>query len=369
MAHELSCHVRRRLASGFELDADLTIPLAGAPVTVLFGPSGSGKTTLLRLLAGLEIPDSGQIQFRGNCWCDTSAGLRLTPQQRRAGFLFQDYALFPHLTVAANIAYAAEPGKAAELMAGMGLEEYAGRKPGQLSGGQQQRVALARALAASPDLLLLDEPLSALDAATRLRTRQELRRILVASAVPSIVVTHDRTEAVALGDFMAVISGGKIRQFAPVREVFRHPADPFVAESVGVENVLPAEVAGHDAGILTLRVGQARFECVDSGEPGPRVWACIRAEDIALSREDGHATSARNRVSGRVVSVVADGPLANVELDCGFPLIAAITAQSASEMRFQPGETLCAVVKATAIHVIPADPAQPLSPLPYPASR
>uniref|UniRef100_Q01VD4 Tungstate/molybdate transport system ATP-binding protein n=1 Tax=Solibacter usitatus (strain Ellin6076) TaxID=234267 RepID=Q01VD4_SOLUE len=338
---QLVCDCRKRLSSRFELDARVSIPLTG--VTVLFGASGSGKTTLLRLLAGLEKPDTGTILFRGKAW------QALPPQQRRTGFLFQDYALFPHLTVAENVGYAGSRAAAEGLMEAFGLAEFSDRRPRAISGGQQQRTALARALAAGPELLLLDEPLSALDAPTRMRMRYELRRLLLAGGVPSIVVTHDRMEAVALGDWMAVMVEGRIRQSGPVREVFRRPADLQVAESVGVENVLPADVVGHEAGLLTLRVGEARLQCVDSGESG-QVYACIHAEDVAITREAG-VSSARNRLTGQVRSATVEGALARIELDCGFPLVAMVTAQSAGELALREGEQVAAVVKATAVHL------------------
>ncbi len=354
MADQLICQCRKRLSKAFEVEADLRIPLDRAPVTVLFGPSGSGKTTLLRMLAGLERPDAGSIVFRETAWFDGARALDLPPQQRRAGFLFQDYALFPHLTVAENVSYAAPRETAGKLLDAFGLAELAGSKPRAISGGQQQRVALARALAAAPALLLLDEPLSALDAATRSRTRHELRRMLLASGVPSIVVTHDRMEAVALGDWMAVMVDGRIRQSGPVQEVFGRPADLQVAESVGVENVLSAEIVGRESGLLLLRVsgpaGEARIQCVDSGETGP-VFACIRAEDVAITREMHQVSSARNRLAGRVRSVIGEGALARVDLDCGFPLVALVTAQSAGELGLREGERVSAVVKATAVHL------------------
>ena len=350
MAGELICRCRMRRQSGFELDAALRIPIAEAPVTVLFGPSGSGKTTLLRLFAGLERPDEGTIGLGDVSWCDTARGRCLAPQQRRAGFLFQDYALFPHLTVAENVGYAASPDTARKLLDTFGLAEFGRSLPRAISGGQQQRVALARALAARPALLLLDEPLSALDALTRLRVRHDLRRLLIEGGVPAIVVTHDRMEAIALGDWIAVMIDGRIRQAGPVQEVFRHPSDRKVAESVGVENVLPARIAGHEAGLLTLEVGAARLACVDSGESG-QVFACIRAEDVALTRDLAQISSARNRVAGTVRSVILEGPLARVELDCGFPLVAVVTAQSASELRLTAGDAVSAIVKATAVHV------------------
>ncbi len=352
MADELICRCRKRRASGFELEADLRIPLADSPVTVLFGPSGAGKTTLLRLIAGLERADSGEIRFRGEAWYDAETGLDLPPQRRRAGFLFQDYALFPHLTVAQNVGYAARRGRRRDLMDSFGLGELAGRRPREISGGQQQRVALARALAAEPALLLLDEPLSALDEASRVRTRHVLRRMLLAGGVPSLVVTHDRFEAVALGDWMAVIAGGRVRQTGPVSEVFRRPADPEAAAAVGMENILAARIERREGGLLTLGIGTAALECVDRGEIagyGP-MWAYLRAEDVALTRQP-LSTSARNCLPARVISVAANGPLARVELDCGFPLVALITAQSAGEMRLAAGETVHAVIKAAAVHL------------------
>jgi molybdate transport system ATP-binding protein len=349
MADELICRCRKRFPSAFRIDADLRIPLDESPVTVLFGPSGAGKTTLLRLIAGLDRPDSGSILFRGREWF---GAMSLAPQERRASFLFQDYALFPHLTVAENVAYGARSReKADRLMEAFELGELGQRMPRAISGGQQQRVALARALAADPALLLLDEPLSALDAGSRTRTRQELRRTLLASSVPAIVVTHDRSEAIALGDWIAVIVDGVIRQTGSVHDVIGKPSDPQVAESLGVENILDARIVGRESGLLALEVGSTQLQCVDNGESGP-VAACIRAEDVAVTRDLHEASSARNRIIGTVRSVSVEGPLARIEIDCGFPLVAVITAQSASELALQSGDAVCAIVKATSVHLL-----------------
>ncbi|MBZ5575101.1 MAG: ABC transporter ATP-binding protein [Acidobacteriia bacterium] len=353
MANELACACRKRLPSGLAVDAAFRLPLDRATVTVLFGPSGSGKTTLLRLLAGLERPDEGCVQFRDQTWFDSTRGVSLAPQLRRTGFLFQEYALFPHLTVRRNIEYAArDPRKASEWMSRFDLTWLSPRLPRSLSGGEQQRVALARALAAEPALLLLDEPLSALDSPTRGRLRQELRRELVESGIPSIIVTHDRIEAMALGDWMAVLIGGVVHQAGPIDEVFRHPANVQVAESVGVENVLPGEIVGRAEGLATVRVGGTRLECVDSGETGA-VCVCIRAEDVTLAPGSAAVSSARNRLAGRIRSLVREGPLARVEVDCGFPLVAVVTAQSAGDLHLNPGDPVYAVVKATSVHLLP----------------
>jgi len=159
-------------------------------------------------------------------------------------------------------------------------------------------------------------------------------------------------EAVALGDWMAVIVGGRICQTGSVQEVLRRPADSKVAECVGVENVLPARIAAREGGLLTLEVGQSHLQSIDSGEGGP-VVACIRAEDIALTRQAVPTTSARNWLAGRVRTVVLQGPLARVELDCGFPLVAMVTAQSAGELELKPDDAVCAIVKTTSVHVAP----------------
>jgi molybdate transport system ATP-binding protein len=351
VAGDLICRCRKRLAQGFTVEADFTIPLDRAPVTVLFGPSGAGKTTLLRLVAGLEAPDAGEIVFRGRTWFDSSTGVSVAPGRRRAGFVFQDYALFPHLTVAQNVKFGA-PGKPCDgVLRQFGLAELADRMPRQLSGGQQQRLALARAVAAKPELLLLDEPLSALDLNSRVKLRHELRRMLLAAAVPSLVVTHDRTEAMVLGDFMAVMVEGRLRQLGPVEEVFRRPADRETAVAVGIENVVPALVESRSGGLLELRAGQARLECVDRGETDA-VLALIRAEDIAISRE-ASAGSTRNHLRGSVTAVAREGPVARVELECGIPLVALVTAQSVADLDLEAGQTVYAAVKATAIHLLP----------------
>ena len=353
MADALTADCRFAPPGGFRLDAALSLPLDRAPVTALFGPSGAGKTTLLRLLAGLVRPDAGMIAFRDRVWCDTARGVWLEPQQRRAGFVFQHYALFPHLTVARNVAFAARPHAAQRMMERFHLASLAKRLPRALSGGERQRVALARALAAEPDLLLLDEPLSSLDAAARLRTRRELRALLAGAGVPSIVVTHDRTEAIALADWMAVMVEGRILQTGPIREVFARPSTAQVAEAVGVENVLPAEIVSRAAGLLRLRVGGATLECLDGGESAP-LLASIRAEDVALSRDPAAASTQRNRLHGVVRAILVEGPLARVELDCGFSLVALVTAQSAADLNLLAGESIAAIVKTTSVHLIAA---------------
>ena len=354
MADQLSVDVRKRHAGGPEIAATLRLPLGTHTVMVLFGPSGAGKTTVLRLIAGLDTPDAGSIRCGDEVWYDGARGMHVAPQNRRVGYLSQDYAIFPHLTVRGNVAYGARGAAAQDLLARFDLSDMADRYPRQLSGGQLQRVALARALAAEPRLLLLDEPLSALDAPTRLRMRADLRQLLASVQVPAIVVTHDRTEALALGDSIAIMIDGKLRQAGAVETVFDSPADADVAAAVGVETICPARVVSRSAGLVTVEIAHARLVAVDIGDPSVDVFACIRAESVTIERNpSGNPTSARNHLPARIVSVIPEGPLARVTLDCGFRLTAIVTRQSEEEMRLREGDQVTAVVKATSIRIVP----------------
>jgi molybdate transport system ATP-binding protein len=354
MDDELSVDVRKRHAGGPEIAAALRLPLGKHSVTVLFGPSGAGKTTVLRLIAGLDTPDAGSIRCGDEVWYDGARGIRMPPQNRRVGYLSQDYAIFPHLTVRGNVAYGARGWEVQGLLARFDLSDLAERYPRQLSGGQLQRVALARALAAQPRLLLLDEPLSALDAPTRLRMRGDLRQLLAGVQVPAIVVTHDRTEALALGDTIAIMIDGKLRQAGAVDSVFDSPADADVAAAVGVETICPAHVVSRSAGLVTVEIGGAHLVAVDTAGASADVFACIRAESVTIERNpSGNPTSARNHLPARIVSLIPEGPLARVTLDCGFRLTAIVTRQSEEEMRLQEGEQVTAVVKATSIRIVP----------------
>jgi molybdate transport system ATP-binding protein len=350
--------VAKKLPSGLTVAADLRLSFPS--VLVLFGPSGSGKTTLLRCIAGLERPDAGRILYGDEVWFDAAEHRWLPPQKRRVGYLFQEYALFPHLTVEENIAYGLgslsvreQRERVAEMMELLQIDARRGQRPGELSGGERQRVALARALAPRPRVLLLDEPLSALDAPTRERLRSELRRLLVSFNIPTIVVTHDRLEALALGDQMAVLIGGQLRQVGSVSEVFSRPADVTVAEAVGMENVLPAQVTRSERDVVTVDVNGRELIAVGSVSTG-RVFACIRAEDVLLfTGERASSVSARNRLRGRITALSYEGPLVRVTLECGFPLVAVITRQACEELALREGESVTAAIKAAAIHLIP----------------
>jgi molybdate transport system ATP-binding protein len=346
----------KRFPGGATIAADLRIP-PGFSVTTLFGPSGCGKTTVLRCLAGLERPCEGSIRTGSHVWFDAAARACLSPQQRDIGFLFQDYALFPHLTVAQNIGYGLRGGSDSRVSELVDLFELAGlehRRPHQISGGQQQRVALARVLARRPKLLLLDEPLSALDAMLREQLRFELRRLLGRFEIPVIVVTHDRTEAIALSDQIVVMESGCIRQSGSVQQVITRPADLTVARIVGVETVATGEIESVQNGLATIRIGAASLLAVAPAEGDCRsVHVCIRGEDVAIQRGTPGESSVRNHLRGTILSLTPEGPLVRISLDCGFELTALVTRPACEELRLQIGEQVTANIKAPAIHLIP----------------
>ena len=271
---------------------------SGEMLTVL-GPSGCGKTTLLRLVAGLEAPDAGTIEIAGRRVA--GPGGMVPPERRRIGMVFQDYALFPHLTVADNVAYGIrrDPDRAlrvAELLELVSLPNAGERMPHELSGGMQQRVAIARALAPRPDVVLLDEPFSNLDAALRTQVRGDLREILRGAGASAVLVTHDQDEALTLGDRMAIMVRGRIEQVGAPEAVYGEPSSPFVATFVGTSNLVHAECAG---GYAETRLGRLRLVGGSARMDG-RALAVVRPEHIELEEAaDGPAEAGAWRVVRR----------------------------------------------------------------------
>jgi len=362
MSTTLTASFTRRFAAGPVVCVDeLNIPAHGG-VTILFGASGSGKTTILRCLAGLDRPEEGSIRFGEELWSDARQGIFLAPRQRHLGFVPQDYALFPHLTVCQNVAYGLNDlpthertARATEAIAWLGLTGLERRFPRELSGGQQQRVALARAVVRRPRLLLLDEPLAALDAPTRLRLRAELRSLLRQLNLPTVLVTHDRQEALALGDRLVVLHEGRIVQQGPVHEVFSRPGSLAVADILSVETVQPGRVLESVDGLATVALAGANLMALAPDLPPGvnEVFACIRAEDVVLATGDASPSSPRNRLPGTVRRLEREGPLVRVELDCGFPLAALLTKQACEELALGEGQAVLALVKAPHVHLIP----------------
>ncbi len=295
MNERLEVRVVKRLA-GFALDVGWS---AGDGVAVLFGPSGAGKTLTLQCLAGLLRPDTGRIIVDGRVLFDSTTGVDVRPQARRVGYVFQGYALFPHLSVADNVGFglrdrprAARAGRTAEVLERLGLSELAGRRPRELSGGQRQRVALGRALATDPALLLLDEPLSALDAPLRRTLRDELRTILREWRTAAVVVTHDFTEAYRLADRIVVYDAGRVVQSAPRSELLWQPASESVARIMGIRNVLRGTVVKATPDRIQLRWRGQLLEAVNSPSrsylpaPDSPIAFFVRPEYVRLIRKD-----------------------------------------------------------------------------------
>jgi molybdate transport system ATP-binding protein len=359
---ELRVDVEQRFASGVVVAPVLDVELAPGSILVLFGPSGAGKTTMLRQVAGLERPDRGRIQFGGETWCDTAHGEWRSPQERRIGMVFQQPALFPHLSVRDNIEYGLSTLGAAErrrrsddLIALLAIPALADRLPRALSGGEAQRVAVARALAPKPRLALLDEPFASLDVAARTRLRREVRSLVQRTGTPAVLVTHDRIEALALGDQIAVVTRGRVRQVGPIADVFSRPADADVAASLGVEAVLPGRIVGAREGLLSVQVGETVIHVAER-EPtavGSNVYACIRAEDVTLETQSPAHASTRNHLAAKVVAIAPEGPIDRVSLDCGFALDALITRRAREELRLAVGAPITAAIKATSVHLVP----------------
>ena len=326
----------------FGLELELEI---GAETLALVGPSGAGKTTVLRAVAGLLHPQRGRVAVNGRVWLDTERAIDVPPERRSVGLVFQEYALFPHMTVAQNVAYGGT-ARAAELLESLGLTALVRARPAELSGGERQRVALARALARDPAVLLLDEPLSALDAHTRARVRAELREALGRLGLPTILVTHDFEDAAALGERIGVIVEGKIVQLGTAADLIALPVSPFVAEFAGL-NFLRGAARARVDGLTEVTLGDGtRLLSTDPGA-GP-VGVVVYPWEVALALETP-VDSTQNHVRAPISTVV---PVANrVRVRVG-PLTAEITAASAERLGLEPGRTVVASFKATGTRLV-----------------
>jgi molybdate transport system ATP-binding protein len=365
MSQAITANFARRFKDGPEIRVEDLHTSDQGGITVLFGASGAGKSTVLRCLAGLERPDQGIIGFDSETWSDAARGSFVPPQARRIGYVPQEYALFPHLSVERNIAYslhglpkAERSERVGEIIRWLELEGLERRLPRALSGGQQQRVALARAVARQPRLLLLDEPLSALDVPTRLRLRGQLRRWLTQRGIPTLLVTHDRTEALVLGDDLVVMDAGRIVQHGPVQQVFSRPATLAVAGILAVETVQPGRVLESADGLVTVTAGQQKLVALGRDLPAGtgEVYVCIRAEDVILVKGKAPSSSPRNCLPAVVKGLSREGPMLRIDLDCGFPLAALLTKQACAELALAENDPVLALIKAPHIHLIPRTP-------------
>ncbi len=322
---------------------------------VILGPTGAGKTLLLETIAGFYIPDRGEI------WLEGREVTYVPSEQRGIGFIYQDYSLFPHMTVEENILFGLRVQKTAggdanrtrvrEIMEWLNIVHLAHRYPGTLSGGEQQKVAIGRAIAIEPKILLLDEPLSALDRRTQDYLRDELKRVRAEFGITMVHVTHDQTEAMLLADRIAVMMGGRIVQVGTPQEIFNKPRNEAVADFVGIENILRGVVLENEQGVAAIAVDSGAVVYAVSEFCDGAVTVFVRPENIILSAHvDG--SSARNVMTGQIEQLLEAGPLVRVRLDNG--LVALVTRQAREELNLQKGDDVFATFKATTVHVVRA---------------
>jgi molybdate transport system ATP-binding protein len=338
-----------------ELAAQFTLPLRSFQLELglrvertvaLVGPSGAGKSSVLRAVAGLARPAAGRIAFDDDVWFDADRRVFLAPDRRSVGLVFQEYALFPHMSVRRNVAYGGT-ARVDEYLERFRISHLADADPGELSGGERQRVALARALARDPGVLLLDEPLSSLDSHTKAAVRVELQELLHEFGLPTILVTHDYDDAAALADEVGVIVDGRLRQLATPQELVAHPADTFVASFTGA-NLLRGVAEPHDGDLTLVRLASGeRIYSTDraAGEVGVVVYPW----EVTVSRAH-QADSALNVIGGEIRSVVHVGSRVRVLIG---PITAEVTAASADRLDLENGGRAVAAFKATGTRLLP----------------
>ena len=337
---------------------DISLEVNPREYFIILGPTGAGKTVLLETIAGIHPPDNGCIFLDGREITGEE------PRLRPIGMVYQDFMLFPHLSVEENIAFGLRqkktpPGEQKALVREMSslleIGHLLGRYPGTLSGGEKQRVALARALVLRPKVLLLDEPMSALDVCTRERMRRELLRIRRHTGTTIVQITHHFDDVFSLADRIAVMREGRIVQVGETSDVFCHPADTFVAEFLGISNIIHGS-ASADGRIVRITPSEGpsfKAACNIIGD----VIATLHAEDEILSKAP-FASSARNCIRGTVREIIPSGSTVRVVLNTGFSLTSLLTRESCRELDLEPGSPAYATFKATAVHVIPGRSAE-----------
>lgn len=335
---------------------DVSLEIRPDEYFIILGPTGAGKTVLLETIAGIHVPDAGKI-FLGDREITATE-----PRLRNIGMVYQDYMLFPHLTVKDNIAFGLNQRKIPidqqhaiidEMCTLLEIAHLSGRYPGSLSGGEQQRVALARALVLKPEILLLDEPMSALDGRTRERMRMELSRIRRLTGTTIVQITHHFDDVFTLADRIAIMREGRIVQVGETSEVFLHPIDTFVAEFLGIGNLIKGQ-SSRSGNIARITTGSGPVFYAASSIYG-EVVATLHPEDVILSQEP-FTSSARNCLLGVVSEIIPIGSTVRVIIDVGFPLMALLTRESCHDLHLGQGCRVYATFKASAVHVIPVTP-------------
>ena len=328
----------------------------------VIGPNGAGKSTLVRVLGMLEQPASGRVSFDGQVVLDPSPAVDLVSLRRKTAVVFQepllmDNSVFNNVALGLRLRGVAgqELTERVNLWLGrFGISQLADRQARTLSGGEAQRTSLARAFVLSPQLLLLDEPFAGIDPATRSAVQADVQQAILEAATTTVLVTHDRDEALMFGNRVAVLVGGHVAQVGPPDEVFSRPADAQVAEIVGVENVFPGTVDSSIDGVSTIKTAEFEVEAVANMETGQSVLVCIRPDDVTLTPSPNLVSSARNRISGNIDAIRSRGAVAEVTVRVGgAQLITLVTRASLMELGLAPGQPAVAQFKATAVHLIP----------------
>jgi molybdate transport system ATP-binding protein len=352
---------RRDAVSPFVLDVSLTI----APgITILFGPSGAGKSTLLDCLAGLVPPDAGRIAIGEEALFDSASGANLPPQKRRIAYVFQSLALFPHMSVEENVSYGLaylqgqeRRARVGEILAAFRVENLRTRKPGEISGGEKQRVALARSLVTLPRLLLLDEPLTGLDAPLKAAVVEDLRAWNAAQRIPILYVTHTREEVDALGERVIAMDHGRVVSAGTPQEVLDAPRRKRLAQAAGFENLLGGTVMDvrEADGVMRVRLEASASEIevpLGYASAGDRVRVAIRAGDILLATEMPKGLSARNILAGRIVSLDQRGNMVVARVACGVVFTVHVTPGAARALELAPERQVWLVLKTHSCHLV-----------------
>jgi molybdate transport system ATP-binding protein len=358
---EVLVRVRKRAGKDFDLDLSITLPPG---ITILFGPSGAGKTTLLDCIAGLVRPDAGRIATPEKILFDSALGVDIPPQLRRVGYVFQDLALFPHMTAQANVEYGLSrlgreqrKERSAAILESFRIAHLSARSPGQISGGERQRVALARALVIDPSILLLDEPMAGLDAATKSKIVDDLRAWNHEHRVPVVYVTHSREEVFALGERVVVLEKGRLIAQGTPHQVMSAPRLETVAQLAGFENIFDATVSAvhEERGTMICQLSGSTVEMetpLVRADVGSALRVGIRAGDILLASQLPVGLSARNILPGRITSLAQRDVIVAAKVNCGVEMEVHLTLAARDSLRLQPGSEVWLVVKTHSCHLM-----------------
>lgn len=345
----------------FRLDVSLE---AFPGITILFGPSGAGKSTLLDCIAGLVRPDAGRIACGEQVLFDSDAGVNLPPQRRRIAYVFQTLALFPHMSVEENVTYGLahllqerRSARVEEILQAFRVGHLRGRKPEEISGGEKQRAALARSLVTLPRVLLLDEPLTGLDAELKASIVDDLRTWNTAQKIPILYVTHSRDEVDALGERVIALERGRVVSEGTPREVLDAPKRSTLAQNAGFENLLSATVVGlrEADGVMRVRLAESASEIevpLGYAKPGDRVRVAIRAGDILLAAQHPSGLSARNVLEGNIVSLEQRGVMVVARVECGVVFTAHVTPGASRALELAAGKRVWIVLKTHSCHLV-----------------